>query len=70
MRETTTTLSELEVGDNVFRNGHAYMVTRHTIHEDDTTVTIKLGYPRKVDDGFEPLTEFTGHARQPFIKYV
>lgn len=70
MHTTTTTLAELEVGDNIFRDGHIYMVTRHDIHPDDTTVTVKLGYPRKVDDDFELITEITSHGARPITKYV
>lgn len=69
MHEDTTTLGELEVGDNIFRDGHIYMVTAKTFHEDDTTVTVKLGYPRKVDDGFERIDHITSHNRRPITIY-
>jgi len=65
----TKKLVELEVGDNIFRDGHIYMVTRHFIHDDDTTVTAKVGYPRKVDDGFERITEITSHGARPITVY-
>lgn len=70
MHTVTRTLGELEIGDNIFRDGHIYMVTNTHIHEDDVTVTVKLGYPRKVDDGFEILTEITSHAARPITVYV
>jgi hypothetical protein len=70
MRETTTTLAELEVGDNIYRDSHIYMVTNKVIHDDDTTVTVKLGYARRVDPTYDPLTELTSHGARPIIKYV
>lgn len=70
MREVTTTLAELEIGDNIYRDSHIYMVTNKIIHDDDTTVTVKLGYARRVDPTCEPLTEIVSHGARPIIKYV
>lgn len=69
MRQEITTLGELEIGDNIFRDGHIYTVTSTRIHDDDMTVTVKLGYPRKIDDGFDLLTEITSHSARPIIIY-
>lgn len=69
-RTITKTLAELEIGDNIFRDGHIYMVTKTFVHEDDVTVTVKIGYPRKVDDGFELLTEITSHGTRPITVYA
>lgn len=69
VRTVTMKLSELEIGHNIFRDGHIYTVTNTRIHDDDTTVTVKVGYPRKVDDGFELITEITSHGERPITVY-
>lgn len=69
-RTITKKLSELEIGHNIFRDGHIYTVTTTPfIHEDDTTVTVKVGYPRKVDDSFELIKEITSHGERPITVY-
>lgn len=68
-RTITKTLGELEIGDNVFRDGHIYMVTNTFIHDDDTFVTVKLGYARKIDDGFDLIEEIVGHTSRPITVY-
>jgi hypothetical protein len=69
MHTVETTLAQLEVSDNIFRDGHIYTVLSKVIHDDDTTVTVKIGYPRKVDDGFEVINHITSHGARPIIKY-
>jgi hypothetical protein len=70
MKQTVTMkLGELEIGHNIFRDGHIYTVTRVDFHEDDTTVTVKLGYPRKIDDGFERIDHITSHSARPITVY-
>lgn len=71
MREVTTTLGELQFNDNVFQWGHIYTVIADPIfHEDDTTVTVKLGYPRRIQDDYEVVTEITNNSRRSITKYV
>lgn len=69
-RTTTKTLSELEINDNIFRDGYIYTVTNTFVHADDTTVTAKVGYPRKVDDGFKIIKEITSHGARPITVYL
>jgi hypothetical protein len=69
MHTVTTTLAQLEVSDNIFRDGHIYTVLNKVIHDDDTTVTVKLGYPRQIDSGFELIDHITSHGARPITKY-
>lgn len=70
MHTITKEAGKLEIGDNLFRDGHIYMVTDVTFNDDDTTVTLKVGYARKVDDGFEKQSEFTFNVMRPVTVYV
>lgn len=70
MRTITTTLAELEIGDNIYRDSHIYMVTNKLIHEDDTTVTVKLGYARRIEPDYPPIDHITSHGARPITKYV
>lgn len=62
-------LGELEIGHNIFRDGHIYTVTSTFIHEDDVTVTVTLGYPRRMESDSEPLKEITSHNRTLITVY-
>lgn len=70
MRTITKTLAELEIGDNIYRDSHIYMVTNTHVHEDDVTVTVKLGYARRIEPEYPPLDHITSHGARPITVYV
>lgn len=70
MREVTATVAELEIGDNILKDGYHYMVVRIDPHPGDLYATVKLGYARKVVAGSKRINEFSAPVMQKITKLI